>query len=213
MADIYFTAWKGSGNGAHAVIGVTPEERWKKIAAAVPADGLPEAFSSEKELRCAAARGAGIPANTAESIAAYGGAPVRFGRLKAYEAPFRLKDSVSDREAAQKYLSEDDMSEYLCGDDGDGRAGNIGKIVGVFWALDGYSSGKVVLLTSGILTEDECRTAGEWIRGQCSDGLGEGFEQQDFACYDAAGDGEDGEEWAEAGFDWETNEYVPVPAV
>jgi hypothetical protein len=52
------------------------------------------------------------------------------------------------------------------------------------------------------LTDEESKQISEWISGQNSDGLGEGFEQQSFA--EIEGDDEN-DDWAMASFDWQTN--------
>lgn len=114
--------------------------------------------------------------------------------------------------SAQQYLTDDDMTQYL----DDSIAGVVGHIE---WRLDGDGhSWSVLAICSRDLTDDELRELGEWIGGQNSDGLGEGFEQQDFAweddeseCGECFGcengwDCED-ERGRMISFDWEKNEH------
>ena len=123
-----------------------------------------------------------------------------------YQTRFFLTDTVKDFEAAREYLIKDDMTKYLLNDD---RGCN--KVVSVKWILETSSSGIIEVQTNQELTEIEKRCISSWISGQNSDGLGEGFEQQDFANY-FIGEWDDyddyyDEDWTMASFDWETNDY------
>ena len=91
-----------------------------------------------------------------------------------YEQEFHLNAPVNDYDAAQKYLSEDDMSQYLPEELKE-------SVRSVEWKLDDEESGKIEIHTTRELTPDEQSKLNDWIEGQNSDGLGEGFEQQDFA--------------------------------
>lgn len=76
---------------------------------------------------------------------------------------------------AQAYLTDDDMTQYL--DD---------ELKGIVlfqqWQLDADGHHyKVIAVTSRELTEDELKLLASNTSGQNSDGLGESFEQQDFA--------------------------------
>ena len=75
---------------------------------------------------------------------------------------------------AQAYLTDDDMTQYL-----DKECGPIEHIE---WKLeaDGHNW-SVTAYTQRELTDDELKALSSWISGQNSDGLGESFEQQDFA--------------------------------
>lgn len=126
--------------------------------------------------------------------------------MNRYSAKFNLTEPVSDTLAAYKYLISDDMTKYLLAD---GLGYN--KVTNIRWELVSATHGYILVDTEGELTEEESASISEWISGQCSDGLGEGFEQQDFAHYpcDCTYWTEDfwDENWATASFDWETNEY------
>lgn len=137
--------------------------------------------------------------------------------LAIYEVKGTLTHAIpEDVAAAQEYLTSDDMTQYLL-DPTWGEKELIGKVGHIEWKLegDGYHwSVRVYALRE--LTDDELRVLGEWVSGQNSDGLGEGFEQQDFAasdcgecwaCEDRSGWGNACEEPSMCSFDWETNEH------
>lgn len=139
-------------------------------------------------------------------------------------------------EAAQRYLTFDhdgtpiDMAQYL-----DEPLASVVESLDWFLSVNGrdYS---VTAFTKRELAEDELAKLGEEVSGQNSDGLGEGFEQQEFAedegedeveCLNCGGSGElndetcvscDGAGYFEAergnmiSFDWNTNksEFVRV---
>ena len=94
-----------------------------------------------------------------------------------YETSFNLEAPVNNFGAAQEYLDEDDMVQYL-DESRCSAAKDIGSIV---WILDDEQSGKIRVTAKRELTEEELDQLSDWILGQNSDGLGEGFEQQDFA--------------------------------
>jgi len=102
-----------------------------------------------------------------------------------YETNFHLEAPVNDFEAAQAYLSDDDMTQYIPDELKD-------VVKDVKWELDDEESGHISFKTTRELTAEESKKMSDWIDGQNSDGLGEGFEQQDFAIsyYDPySGDG------------------------
>lgn len=91
-----------------------------------------------------------------------------------YSREFSMESPVNDFEAANEYLKEDDMTQYL--------PENLKeKIAKVEWELDDESSGHIKIETYKELNEEEENELKSWIDGQNSDGLGEGFEQQEFA--------------------------------
>ena len=76
---------------------------------------------------------------------------------------------------ADAYLREHDMTQFL--------DVSIAKpIEHIEWKLeaDGHNW-NVTAFTKRELNDDELRVLREWVSGQNSDGLGESFEQQDFA--------------------------------
>ena len=93
---------------------------------------------------------------------------------KEYKSNFLLEAEVNDFDAAQEYLTSDDMAQYLPKELQD-------VVTSVDWTLDDESSGHVSVKTTRDLTDSEKTQLQGWIDGQNSDGLGEGFEQQKFA--------------------------------
>lgn len=79
---------------------------------------------------------------------------------------------------AQDYLTNDDMTQYL----DDNRYPTLKDVIGhIRWHLnaDGHTW-YVEALAYRELTVVELEGLAQWVSGQNSDGLGEGFEQQDF---------------------------------
>ena len=82
------------------------------------------------------------------------------------------------------------MAEYF-----DGNNGVSEKLRSAEWGFErrnGELYGCITVQTAGPLTEEEEQDLKEWISGQNSDGLGEGFEQREVARYK-----EENEEWVE----------------
>lgn len=132
-----------------------------------------------------------------------------------YETKFALTLPVSSYDLAEEYLNADDMTQYV---DDDLKP----KIEKVEWHLHDTQSGAITVKANAELTEKELAQMSEWIGGQCSDGLGEGFEQQRFAEWFVDADGneygathpdleyidiDEGYESEFASFDWRTNNY------
>ena len=91
-----------------------------------------------------------------------------------YTQKFHLENPLADTEEAQNYLSSDDMTQYVPEDLKD-------VITKAEWVLDDDMTGHVDIETTRALTAKEQTDLSDWVEGQNSDGLGEGFEQQDFA--------------------------------
>lgn len=128
-----------------------------------------------------------------------------------YIAKFNLTLPVNDYEAAEEYLNDDDMTQYVPDE-------IKSKIEKVEWHLRDDMRGDITVKANAELTEKESAELSEWIGGQCSDGLGEGFEQQPFAEWfvDVYGDEHNPSEtntdemdgdWDYASFDWGSNNY------
>lgn len=111
---------------------------------------------------------------------------------------------------AQDYLQNDDMTQYL--------DPNLQEVVErIQWTLniDGHTW-FVEAFATRELTEVELKQMSDWVSGQNSDGLGEGFEQQEFA--EIRGDRDCGCPWYTTcgcgsfedggmiSFDWQTND-------
>lgn len=130
--------------------------------------------------------------------------------------------------AAKEYL-EEKMETYLQSnidfhhDRGDTTL-LPGDIDMIRWELyDDGQEGRIHLVTNRELDSKELAFISDWVRGQNSDGLGEGFEQQEFATYvpciegycDEVGDPDDCPDGiyncpcAEmCSFDWQRNDYI-----
>lgn len=131
-----------------------------------------------------------------------------------YRTYFKLEAPVNDLNDARDYLSSDDMTQYMKYDT---RVKDFyHKIDKIEWILTDESSGHIDLETSQELTDDELSNVSSWVSGQNSDGLGEGFEQQSFACYEdndyyGYNEDEDYDDYEDnfvmASFDWRTNDY------
>jgi len=123
-----------------------------------------------------------------------------------YITKFYLEGSVNDSCAAQDYLDEDDMTQYV---DNDIRS----KPISIHWELVHCDSGFVVVDAKEELTEEDLQRLSRFIKGQNSDGLGEGFEQQDFAEDYEEYELEDGtveRDYFMCSFDWRRNNYELV---
>ena len=118
--------------------------------------------------------------------------------MAVYRTNFRLLEKVNDLSAARAYLTEYDMTEYL--------PDNLkGIVIKVRWELTLADEGYVEAITIRDLTPEESADLSDWVSGQNSDGLGEGFEQQEFA--EAYDDPDDWASYSMASFDWKTNKY------
>ena len=152
-----------------------------------------------------------------------------------YRTDFKLSAPVNDINEARNYLQEADMTSCLIADidyvqdEGNScrRKGFIGLdsslILSLKWELTDERHGYVELETKKSLSEKQLESVSDFVSGQNSDGLGEGFEQQEFAeCFDEEGYDaameryeEDGECYPSeveyrnyASFDWKTNKYI-----
>lgn len=115
---------------------------------------------------------------------------------------------------AQAYLTQDDMTPYVHKHSDVPQPQDIEHIE---WKLDGDGhKWEVTVFATRELSEPQLKELSSWVSGQNSDGLGEGFEQQEFAegecgdcegCIDAArGWGGTCDEGSMISFDWETND-------
>ena len=134
--------------------------------------------------------------------------------MPLYRTSGHLKATVNDVAAAQAYLTQDDMTQYVAGDE---DIAFSDAVLHLEWQLQGNGYDyHIVMFTRRVLTEAELKAMSEWCSGQNSDGLGEGFEQQAFAeIADECGDCwncrngyscEDESSFGMCSFDWETNE-------
>ena len=116
-----------------------------------------------------------------------------------YSTNFYLSSGVTNLTEANEYLQSDDMEDYAKSDPCISESAK-NKIIKIWWELKCLNSGYIYVKTNSELTEDESLEISEWISGQCADGLGSGFREQDFArsLFD--------ESCAE--FDWRSNNYT-----
>jgi len=122
-----------------------------------------------------------------------------------YKTSGKLTHPVNDLNAAREFLREHGkgIHGYIYPDEA--KPG----VHSVTWDLLDDQTWKVVLIADHELPVPQLRLLSEWISGQNSDGLGEGFEQQPFAEH-----WDEHERWDEereeaigtmSSFDWETN--------
>jgi hypothetical protein len=128
--------------------------------------------------------------------------------MPVYRTSGKLTDTIQRENVgeAQAYLHQHDMTGYVAS-----NASLEGLLEFVEWNLDGNGHDySITVVSNRELTDDELKRLSEECSGQNSDGLGEGFEQQDFAWVDNGdneeeecsqcsgsgleGDNEDGEE-------------------
>jgi hypothetical protein len=134
-----------------------------------------------------------------------------------YKTNFNLKCPVLNIQEADDYLRKDDMTKYLLDDlrsHSTASPEEIGKIEEIYWTMNDRDSGSVVLVANDRLLPATLSKISEWVSGQCSDGLGEDFEQQPFASYQDKYGGyyDDDDNWVDAdycmaSFDYNTNDY------
>ena len=90
-----------------------------------------------------------------------------------------LADSVDEiADALNRYTANDenDMATYYNKDDGVSE-----KMTSAVWSVElhgGKLFGRIDCSLKEALTAEETEALRDWLTGQCSDGLGEGFEQQ-----------------------------------
>lgn len=114
---------------------------------------------------------------------------------------------------AQDYLARDDMTKYFTMWNKDLKD----VVLYIRWNLSANGHDYTVeAITTRVLDEAELTVLNDWVSGQNSDGLGEGFEQQPFAEIREEGgsswswdDGDEDEDDVYGGmisFDWKTND-------
>lgn len=125
-----------------------------------------------------------------------------------YRTDFNLKVPVNDFEKARNYLDQPYYTDLLKDDK---------RVIGVEpedishvkWILEHEDSGYVEIATTRELTDEELGYMSKWVRAQNADGIGECFEQQDFAeVYEESDDFYEESEPIMASFDWDKNPYT-----
>ena len=90
-----------------------------------------------------------------------------------------LADSADEiADALKEYTADDenDMAAYYNRDDGVSE-----KLTSAVWSVELHGDrlfGRIDCSLKEALTAEETEVLRDWLTGQCSDGLGEGFEQQ-----------------------------------
>ncbi len=103
-----------------------------------------------------------------------------------YRLEFELSEPLRDESfyEAQDYLHDEDVTKYFVCEYRSPEQQALKDILAhVEWDLDNLSEGHVDIITSSPLSDKQIAMIYDEICGQNSDGLGEGFEQQDFACW------------------------------
>lgn len=106
--------------------------------------------------------------------------------MKVYKAYFKLITPVNNFIKAHQYLLHDSMKDYI------ENKTLKRKILLLEWYLIDEQYGYIMLYTKKELKQNELLEISDYVSGQNSDGLGEGFEGQNFG----------------ASFDWQTNKYL-----
>lgn len=124
-----------------------------------------------------------------------------------YGCPFRLTNPVNDIRKAQKYLDEDHKGMLDIFNRDTDEYGDNDPIIDWRWYLKDDTSGYFLYQTYRNLSDVEIENLGDATLGQASDGLGEGFEQQNFAHYEIKhNEGSYDDEYEDiivASFNWE----------
>lgn len=143
-------------------------------------------------------------------------------KLYIYRTNFNLTAPVRPDlfKAAQDYLYEDNIVEYI-----DGYSNELDSlkkhIKSIRFCLKDIDNGYIEVQVYKKLNQLERDVVSEYISGQCSDGIGEGFSCQDFANYDdsivdwdcdkykpeLAFEDDYEENWIMVEFDWKCNKY------
>ena len=117
-----------------------------------------------------------------------------------YRTRRKLTYPVSDLDAARHFLRCEEMGMEVHIYPADTKVG----VHSVTWDLINDHEWEVTVIADHPLPIEQLKALSEWISGQNSDGLGEGFEQQPFAEHEDEED-EDEVVYHMSSFDWETN--------
>lgn len=145
-----------------------------------------------------------------------------------YSTPFEFTNPLPDGKAfhdARRYLDSSNVPTKDCPSmsyflrESVPEAERLG--LNVAWRLGSPEGGSIEVESPEELDTETLSKISMWISGQNSDGLGEGFEQQDFAIIDDGDDRswDDDEDydpydpWSDDGtecvsFDWQDNDYM-----
>lgn len=103
-----------------------------------------------------------------------------------YRTYFDLSDNIPDEHwmEARKYLDEDNMANYLPDELSE-------KVILIQYDLITNNRGFINIISNSLLTQKELLELKDELDGQNSDGLGEGFSQQEFAELSSGEDDDD----------------------
>ena len=96
-----------------------------------------------------------------------------------YDARYANKYRDAIESTFDWYNDDDDMAVYFSEYDSKTAKAKIQSMIWCFESVNNCLYGKVIVTLSDELTEKEIEEVKEYICGQNSDGLGEGFEQQE----------------------------------
>lgn len=99
-----------------------------------------------------------------------------------YRTYFKLSDPVLNVDDANDYLHSDDMTAYLISDRRIPEEIR-NKVLQIKWTLITDSFGYIELSSEVPFLEHELVFISDFVKNQHSDGLGPGFEEQDFSYY------------------------------
>ena len=92
------------------------------------------------------------------------------------------KEAIEEK--FEDYLDGDDMAKYFDSDDNAEVAAKLQSMDWSFVDINYELFGKVAVTLSGDISDEAIQDLKDYITGQNSDGLGEGFEQQDITIDD-----------------------------
>ena len=125
-----------------------------------------------------------------------------------YRTRGSLAHPVSDLKAAREFLRREELGMEVHIYPAEAKP----NVHSVTWDLTSESEWEVTLVADCQLPPEQLALLSEWISGQNSDGLGEGFEQQPFAEHDLEEEEyeDDDGDYLDAriimsSFDWQTN--------
>lgn len=124
-----------------------------------------------------------------------------------YRAQGSLTHPVNDLNAAREFLRGERMGMVVHIYPAEAKPG----VHSVTWDLEDEQRWEVTLVADHELPEEQLKLLSEWISGQNSDGIGEGFEQQPFAEHENPDFEEDENELLQpqdiimSSFDWQDN--------
>ncbi len=136
-------------------------------------------------------------------------------KMYKYRLDFELSEPLRDESfyEAQDYLHDFDMTQYfVCEYRSPEQQALKDVLAHVEWDLDNLSEGHVDIITSSPLSDKQIAMIYDEICGQNSDGLGEGFEQQDFACWTETEESGEGyyEEIREGYYEWIDDDEIEI---